>query len=227
MFCKKYEAPRKVLIAIVATLLAVSLLVLGGCWSHWRFRTGGPDPHPALPHPLAPGVDPFSLPEAERQALINRYHLDPDTFSIFPPPDLSFEQIDMLPSFAAVSADGERTVFEQSINWYELLQPEGFDFGVSRIQAAFFNATFGSRVRMIFEAENTIIVFPEHNVLLSFNDLVDFFGEEIAHLQPKQFITADIAFIEDPPAELFTTQGMNRMPMAQVMQLLEGIDLLC
>ncbi|MCL2445509.1 MAG: hypothetical protein FWD06_01915 [Oscillospiraceae bacterium] len=70
----------KHIIAIIA-VLAIGATLLTGC------EVNRPQAH-YTPTPLAPGVDPFALSEAERQRLIDTYGLDPNTMMLPMPPDL-------------------------------------------------------------------------------------------------------------------------------------------
>jgi len=209
-------------------MVAAAVIVIGG-WGLLTQHRHPPLPPPRPPAPLAPGVDPFALPEAERQALIDRYGLDPNTLTWLTPSGFWHDTyldvlVPTMPPLAAISDDGETAVFEQSINWQERLQPEGFDFGVSRMRAATFNGMFGSRMRMIFMPEGTFVAFPERSIFFSATDLITAMGDEALTLNRDDFITEDI-LLTDLPAELFTTHGMNRMPMSQMLHLLDELSL--
>ena len=188
----------------------------------------------------------------------------------------------------AMASDGERFVMEQNINWNDMLQTDGFDFGASRIQAAIFNTTFGNQMRMIFDpaGPGPIIAFPVRNSYLSLADLAGALGGEMPDMGMdmedfdlvgigtleipndlrstrvtaggREYLTATIpneddgtntfffhngqlvrmetrladgslsiieveTFHGNPPASMFTTQGLTRMPLSQIMSLFEGM----
>jgi len=185
----------------------------------------------------------------------------------------------------AMASNGDRAVFEQSINWIDMFQSDGFNFQ-ARIQAATFNGMFGSQMRMIIEPAGMTIAFPQRNVYLSIADLVAAAGEEMPAMMDmdefdlsgigaleipnnlqstrvtaggRDYLTATIpnedegtntifffhngqlarlethmpdgnvsiievhAFSGSPPDAMFSTQGLSRMPMAQIMSLMEGL----
>jgi len=186
-----------------------------------------------------------------------------------------------------VARDGNRMMQEMTMDWSQLAQSPGNDFGVSRAQAAILTTTFGRRFRMIITPDGPVFAFPDRNTFIDATAVaqmdenagdfempedfeLDFFGalggtrdipqdvdssrvtvgnreylcatlsegsETVKYyfhngdLRRMEAISRDpqgnsfeiiIEFNElhtNPPANLFTTQGMRRAPLTDLMNL--------
>ena len=76
---------------------------------------------------------------------------------------------------------------------------------------------------MIFDPAGVVLAFPERNIFLSVADVAVAMGlEEAPVIDRDKFIMVE-TLRDDLPENLFTTQGMSHMPLAQVMSLMEGM----
>jgi len=238
----------KHIIAIIA-VLALGATLFAGCELNNAVRTPNYIPTPTLPL----GVDSLDgLTDAQRQALINEWNLDPATMELPMPahlaqyavPDTTEPGATTMPAGVATLAsevypllrntfdilgsdrfylrgrstnpatelapasnntpvafarDGQRTVLENQLNWNDALAGGGPNhFNENRVQAAFFNATFGSQMRMIIDPAGPIIAFPARNTFLSIAEMIDFAGGDLPEMDMGNLDVMSLGILEIP-----------------------------